>query len=99
MASPASLAIVARGPASQGQWKLEDVVPRSIKDDEVLVRVFASGICLADIHFGDVAVEEAGDNPAIWYPRVLGHEGRRLDTSFLHVVDTTFVMGHDGNIL
>lgn len=99
MSSPASLAIVARGPASQGQWKLEHVVPRSIRDDEVLVRVVASGICLADIHFGDVAVEEAGGNPAIWYPRVLGHEGRIRYTLFLHTAINSLMMTRDGNIL
>ena len=87
MSSPPSLAIVARGPASQGQWKLEHVIPRPIKHDEILVKVIASGICLADVHFGDVPVEEAGDSPAIWYPRVLGHEGKnRMSSSFSALV-------------
>ena len=78
MSSYDTKAIVARGPVSAGQWKLEHVVPRGIKDNEVLVKVVASGICLADIHFGDVAIQEADSNPAIWYPRVLGHEGRSV---------------------
>ena len=69
-----TLAIVAHGPLSTDNWKLEHVNPRSIREDEVLVRVVASGICLADVHFGDVPAAEG--NPAIWYPRVLGHEGK-----------------------
>ncbi|KAL4733961.1 hypothetical protein BDV11DRAFT_213258 [Aspergillus similis] len=72
--SAEALAIVAHGPLSAGQWKLESVVPRAIKDDEVLVRVVASGICLADVHFGSVAQDGVARDPAIWYPRVLGHE-------------------------
>ena len=71
-----SQAIVARGPASAGQWHLEQVKHRPLKDNEILVRVVASGICLADVHFGNVAEADAGSNPAIYYPRVLGHEGR-----------------------
>jgi threonine dehydrogenase-like Zn-dependent dehydrogenase len=48
-----TFAIVTRGPVSAGRWNLEAVVPRVIKDDEVLVKIVASGICLADVHFGD----------------------------------------------
>ena len=73
MSTTETLALVARGPASAGQWGLEPVVPRPIKDDELLVRIVASGICLADVHFGDALA--TADNPVIWYPRVLGHEG------------------------
>jgi D-arabinose 1-dehydrogenase-like Zn-dependent alcohol dehydrogenase len=69
-------ALVAYGPLSAGQWKLEAVVPREIKDNEVLVNIVASGVCLADVHFGDVPENPSSDNKAIWYPRVLGHEGR-----------------------
>ena len=70
-----ALALVANGPASLGEWNLENVSLRSLKDDELLVRIVASGICLADVHFGDIAKENAKDNPMIFYPRVLGHEG------------------------
>ena len=68
-------ALVARGPVSLGQWKLESVVPRALKDDELLVRMVATGICLADLHLGDVA-EGTGGHPRIYYPRVLGYEGK-----------------------
>lgn len=71
-----SFALVAYGPVKAGQWKLEPVVPRALKDDEVLVKIVASGICLADLHFGNVSTEEAAGSPGIWYPRVLGHEGK-----------------------
>ncbi|KAN0099852.1 alcohol dehydrogenase [Hyaloscypha variabilis] len=70
-----ALALVANGPVSSGDWKLENVSLRPLKDDELLVRIVACGICLADVHFGDVAKEDAKDNPMIFYPRVLGHEG------------------------
>lgn len=71
-----TLAIVAHGAASSGQWKLESITPRPIRDDEVLVRIVASGICPADLHFGDVSASEASRHAGIWYPRVLGHEGQ-----------------------
>jgi hypothetical protein len=72
--SKESPALVAYGPISRGQWKLQPVIPRPIRSDEVLVRLVASGICRADIHFGD-ATTEGNSNPGIYYPRVLGHEG------------------------
>jgi D-arabinose 1-dehydrogenase-like Zn-dependent alcohol dehydrogenase len=81
VSSNKAFAIVARGPVSAGLWDLEPVVYRAIKDDEVLVRIVASGICLADVHFGDVLVEPGVDNLTIWYPRVLGHEGGSLLTN------------------
>ncbi|KAJ5653669.1 hypothetical protein N7490_000672 [Penicillium lividum] len=70
-----NLALVSHGPVSSGQWKLEHVTPRAIKDDELMIRMVATGICRADIHFGDLTVEEAATNPAAFYPRVMGHEG------------------------
>lgn len=70
-----TLALVARGPVSRGQWQLESVVPRPIRDDEVLVRIVASGICRAEIHFGDSPATENNVNPGLYYPRILGHEG------------------------
>jgi D-arabinose 1-dehydrogenase-like Zn-dependent alcohol dehydrogenase len=71
-------ALVSNGPASSGEWKIENVSLRALKDDELLVRIVACGICLADVHFGDVAKEDAKDNPMIFYPRVLGHEGEPI---------------------
>ena len=63
-------AIVSRGPLSEGQWNLEDVTVRPIKEDELLVDIIASGICHTDILIGGLK-----DGPGICYPRVLGHEG------------------------
>ncbi|KAF4462975.1 zinc-binding dehydrogenase [Fusarium albosuccineum] len=68
-----SEAIVARGPFSEGKWAVEPVVLRELRPDEVLVEMVASGICHTDLHCGNTA-----DNlgvPAVFYPRVLGHEG------------------------
>lgn len=81
MNSTKTLALVARGPASNGQWKLESVVPRPLKANELIIRIVASGICLADVHFGNT--DEDASNPAIWYPRVLGHEGETTCCLFL----------------
>lgn len=67
-------ALVAYAPFSKGPWRLENVIPRPIANDEVLVRIVASGICLADVHFGDMVVE--GSDMSQSFPRILGHEGR-----------------------
>lgn len=76
-----TLALVANGPASSGEWNLQTISLRAPRDDELVVRIVACGICLADVHFGDVPKEDAKDNPLIFYPRVLGHEGE-LQFSF-----------------
>ncbi|KAL3440497.1 hypothetical protein BJX65DRAFT_300433 [Aspergillus insuetus] len=70
-----TLALVSRGPLGAGQWGLEYITPRAIKDDELLVQMVATGICRADIHFGDFSIAETATNPAAYYPRVMGHEG------------------------
>ncbi|KAI9151407.1 zinc-binding dehydrogenase [Paramyrothecium foliicola] len=68
-----SEALVARGPFSDNKWAIEPVTLRDLKPDEVIVEMVASGICHTDLHCGNTA-----DNlgvPAVYYPRVLGHEG------------------------
>ncbi|KAF2806557.1 putative alcohol dehydrogenase [Mytilinidion resinicola] len=67
----AARAIVSRGPLSKGLWKMEDVTIREPGDDEVVVRVVASGVCSTDVHFGNVKEGEWG----ACYPCVKGHEG------------------------
>lgn len=64
-------AIVAYPPTKPGaqNLKLEDVSIRELKDDEVLVKMLASGICHTDIVIG--CAPEGYMN----YPKVLGHEG------------------------
>jgi hypothetical protein len=54
---------------------MEDVSVRPIGDNELLVRMVASGICHTDLHFGDDAEAIGG------YPRVMGHEGSSQGTS------------------
>lgn len=71
-----NLALVSYGPISSNQWKLESVTHRAINDDELLIRMVATGICRADIHFGNFSLEETATNPAAFYPRVMGHEGK-----------------------
>ncbi|KAF2139231.1 uncharacterized protein K452DRAFT_73837 [Aplosporella prunicola CBS 121167] len=69
----ATQALVARGPFSAGQWALEDVTLRALRDDELVVEIVASGLCHTDLHCGDTEVEKGV--PGVYYPRVLGHEG------------------------
>ncbi|PSR84077.1 zinc-binding dehydrogenase [Coniella lustricola] len=68
-----SKAIVARGPFSQRKWTIEQVKLREPRDEEAIVEVVASGICHTDLHCGDTGADEGV--PAVYYPRVLGHEG------------------------
>jgi len=53
------------------QWALTPVTLPAIQDDELLVKIVASGICHTDLIF---ATRPGGDE---MYPRVLGHEGMR----------------------
>jgi D-arabinose 1-dehydrogenase-like Zn-dependent alcohol dehydrogenase len=64
-------AIVTRGSHKEGKWKIEDISLRPIGDNELLVRIVASGICHTDLVFGDNAEGIGG------YPRVMGHEGNK----------------------
>ncbi|EOD46851.1 putative alcohol dehydrogenase protein [Neofusicoccum parvum UCRNP2] len=66
----AARAIVSRGPLNDGGWKIEDVKLREVGDDELLVRIVASGICHTDILFGGLK-----EGPGVIYPSVKGHEG------------------------
>lgn len=54
---------------------MEDISLRPIGDDELLVRMVASGICHTDIVFGDAAENIGG------YPRIMGHEGKKCYAS------------------
>ncbi|KAL1628319.1 hypothetical protein SLS54_001892 [Diplodia seriata] len=66
-------ALVARGPFSQGKWAVKDVTLRALKTDELVVEIIASGICHTDLHCGNTPDDQGV--PAVYYPRVLGHEG------------------------
>lgn len=69
-------ALVSRGPISEGKWSIEPVKLRELEDDEVLVEIVASGICHTDLHCGNTPDDKGV--PAVYYPRVLGHEGERV---------------------
>lgn len=66
-------AIVSRAPLNDGGWKMEDVKVRDVGDDELLVRIVASGICHTDLVFGGLK-----EGPGVIYPSVKGHEGSVL---------------------
>lgn len=52
---------------SQHEWKWEKLLTREPYEDEFLVELVATGVCHTDISgYGGI------------YPRVLGHEGRRM---------------------
>jgi Zn-dependent alcohol dehydrogenase len=54
------------------QWRKAKVELRELLDDEILVRVVASGICHTDVAMSLVPSDAPGYAP---YPKVLGHEG------------------------
>lgn len=47
---------------------IEKEMPKIVKDDEVIVKVMATGICGSDVHIYH------GTSPVATYPRVIGHE-------------------------
>ena len=51
-----------------GEFSLEEVELDGPRDDEILVRIVATGLCHTDIHLKDTL-------PDAMYPRVFGHEG------------------------
>lgn len=63
-------AIVSRGPLNENGWKIEDVKVREVGDDELLVRIVASGVCHTDLLFAGLK-----EGPGVIYPSIKGHEG------------------------
>ncbi|KAL9096959.1 MAG: hypothetical protein Q9165_000923 [Trypethelium subeluteriae] len=63
-------AIVSHGSLEDGQWRMEDVTLRPLRDDELLVDIIASGVCHTDILFGSLK-----EGPSVVYPSIKGHEG------------------------
>ncbi|KAJ5709718.1 NAD/NADP dependent alcohol dehydrogenase [Penicillium malachiteum] len=66
-------AIVAHEPTEvlTRNWSLQDVDLQHPGDDEVLVEMYAVGVCHTDIVLGSVPTGTVG----VQYPKVLGHEG------------------------
>lgn len=71
-----SKAIVAREPIQAGvvNWSLEQVEVTPPGDDEVLVEMYAAGICHTDILLSSVPTGVT----SIKYPKVVGHEGMSI---------------------
>ncbi|KAL5332492.1 chaperonin 10-like protein [Aspergillus crustosus] len=65
-------AIVAREPTTTPTWGLEGVTVHEPGDDEVLVKITATGICHTDILLSSIP---SGSPAGIAYPKILGHEG------------------------
>ncbi|KAF2111686.1 hypothetical protein BDV96DRAFT_175332 [Lophiotrema nucula] len=71
-------------------WSLQDLKVREPKEDELLVRVVASGVCHTDLVIS-MAPPEMGN-----YPKVLGHEGsgivEKVGSKISHAKDGDFVL-------
>ncbi|KAL4915268.1 chaperonin 10-like protein [Aspergillus aurantiobrunneus] len=65
-------AIVAREPTTTPAWGLEEITVSPPADDEVLVRITATGICHTDILLSSIP---PGSPLGIAYPKIVGHEG------------------------
>jgi Zn-dependent alcohol dehydrogenase len=67
-------------------WKKEKVHLREPREDEILVRIVASGICHTDVAMSALPAESPGFTP---YPKVVGHEGsgivEKTGSSISHV--------------
>ncbi|KAL4881643.1 chaperonin 10-like protein [Aspergillus karnatakaensis] len=64
--------IVAREPTGHPNWSLEGVTIKAPSDDEVLVKITATGICHTDILLSSIP---SGTPLGIAYPKIPGHEG------------------------
>jgi Zn-dependent alcohol dehydrogenase len=87
-------AIVCDAPkGDQIQWRKEKVQLREPLEDEVLVRIIASGICHTDITMSALPPGIPGFAP---YPKVFGHEGagivERVGSAVTHVVTGDMVL-------
>lgn len=63
-------AIVCHGPVRDGKWKIENVRLRPINENELVVKIVASGICHTDL-----VVADAEEGFGVFYPSIKGHEG------------------------
>jgi Zn-dependent alcohol dehydrogenase len=87
-------AIVCNAPkGDQIQWRKEKIQLREPLNDEVLVRVVASGVCHSDIVMSALPPGIPGFAP---YPKVFGHEGagiiERVGSAVTHVVAGDMVL-------
>ncbi|KAL4941545.1 hypothetical protein BDV06DRAFT_236009 [Aspergillus oleicola] len=65
-------AIVAREPTTTPTWAIEDITVNPPSDNEILVKITASGICHTDLLISSFPT---GSPFGIAYPKILGHEG------------------------
>lgn len=80
-------AIVSEAPnGTHPRWRKEKVKLREPGEEELLVRIIASGICHTDIALSTVPEDTPGFQP---YPKVMGHEGagivERVGSKISHV--------------
>jgi hypothetical protein len=81
-------AIVCGTPREDGSsnWKMEKLRVREIGENELVVRIVASGVCHTDLLAGSVPSAKGGR-----YPRVLGHEGESSRTRFIYLFLSSFL--------
>jgi Zn-dependent alcohol dehydrogenase len=75
----------------QLSWSLEAVKIREPRENEILVKILASGICHTDIAISFLPPEQGGK-----YPRVMGHEGagivEKIGHGISHVKEGDYVL-------
>jgi Zn-dependent alcohol dehydrogenase len=77
---PSARAILAHEPKDdKPKLAMEDVVPRELQADELLVRMVATGVCHTDLVFA--LYPESLGGP---FPKVLGHEGWTMMLDNIH---------------
>jgi Zn-dependent alcohol dehydrogenase len=65
-------AVVAYSPSPKLNFRYEEVrIPRPVKENELLIKMVATGICHTDIYVGSLPHGTMG----LSYPCILGHEG------------------------
>lgn len=83
-----SRAIVCHDKLQNGGWKMDTVTLREPHDDELVIEMVASGICHTDALVGSI-----DPSPISFYPRILGHEGRRSTAIPCYLPKLTWKLG------
>jgi alcohol dehydrogenase len=55
-------------PSIHGKWEVKDVPTQHPATNQVLIKIYASGLCYTDVHITE------GHLPTSAFPRTIGHE-------------------------
>ena len=73
-------AIVSRGPLPEGQWSIEHIKLRPLKETE-LIKVLSVGLCHTDLTVGSTPKEFGA------YPGIFGHECQYIILQYAKVIE------------